>query len=323
MSLAVCTALCQSASEKDSTAPTIRATATLVIVPTLVRSKTGEFIRDLRPGDFALTDNGVEQRVFAEEVKNQGLAIAVLMQIGVAAPRDFQNYRTLTSMLDVTASTSTHKVALVTFDSRPQQIWNFPPRTDGLEYAFRHPVSGDRGAAIMDAVNRGIDLLQEQPATLRRVILILSQPQDVGSTTLPQEIVRRLGESNTTVYSVTFLPERTTVTKERPETCSANTNQGAKNLVSGNDPPATVLKRICQETASQLAILSGGEHVHIKDKGDLERCLSILSEDFSNSYMLSFRPSSGAAGFHAISVRVGARYSHFVVSARSAYWAGP
>jgi hypothetical protein len=55
-------------------------------------------------------------------VKNQGLAIAVLMQIGVAAPRDFQNYRTLTSMLDVTASTSTHKVALVTFDSHPQQI---------------------------------------------------------------------------------------------------------------------------------------------------------------------------------------------------------
>jgi hypothetical protein len=39
----------------------------------------------------------------------------------------------------------------------------------------------------MDAVNRGIDLLQEQPVTLRRVILILSQPQDVGSTTLPPE----------------------------------------------------------------------------------------------------------------------------------------
>ena len=178
----VCTALCQLGSEKDATIPTIRTTSTLVIVPTLVRSKTGKLIQDLRPGDFALTDNGVEQKVFAEQVKNQGLAIAVLMETGAAAPRDFQNYSTLTSMLNVTASRSTHKVALVTFDSRPQQIWNFPPRTDGLEYAFRHPVSGDRGAAIMDAVNRGIDLLREQPATLGRVILLLSQPQDLGST---------------------------------------------------------------------------------------------------------------------------------------------
>jgi hypothetical protein len=183
MSLAVCTALCQSGSEKDAMIPTIRKTSTLVIVPTLVRSKTGKLIQGLGPGDFALTDNGVEQKVFAEQVKNQGLSIAVLMQTGAAAPRDFQNYSTLTSMLNVTASRSTHRVALITFDSRPQQIWNFPPRTDGLEYAFRHPVSGDRGAAIMDAVNRGIDLLQEQPATLGRVILLLSQPQDLGSTT--------------------------------------------------------------------------------------------------------------------------------------------
>jgi hypothetical protein len=90
LSLVVCTSLCQSTTEKDSTAATIRTTSTLVIVPTLVRSKTGEFIRDLHPGDFALTDNGVEQRVFAEEVKNQGLAVAVLMQIGVAAPRDLK-----------------------------------------------------------------------------------------------------------------------------------------------------------------------------------------------------------------------------------------
>src|SRR5260370_22287171 len=104
MSLVVCTALCQSASEKDSTAPTIRTTSTLVIVPTLVRSKTGEFLRDLRPADFALTDNGAEQRGFAEAVKNQGLSIAILLQIRAAAPRDFQNYRTLTSMLDVTPS---------------------------------------------------------------------------------------------------------------------------------------------------------------------------------------------------------------------------
>jgi len=81
--------------------------------------------------------------------------------------------------------------------------------------------------------------------------------------------VQRLGESNVTVYSVTFLPEETTATKEPLERCPVNTNQDAKNRISGNAPPATILKQICQETASQLAILSGGEHVHIENKDDL------------------------------------------------------
>jgi hypothetical protein len=30
------------------------------------------------------------------------------------------------------------RVALVTFDSHPEEIWNFPPRVDGLTDAFTH-----------------------------------------------------------------------------------------------------------------------------------------------------------------------------------------
>ena len=59
---------------------------------------------------------------------------------------------------------------------------------DGLEYAFAHPYSGDSGAAIMDAVESAINLLQAQPSSLRRIILLLSQPQDVGSKTLPRDV---------------------------------------------------------------------------------------------------------------------------------------
>ena len=208
LSLMFGTALGQTTSpEQDLAVPTIRSVSRLVIVPTIVRSNTGEFVPDLGPSDFELTDNGVPQKIYLEELKDQGIAVAVVMQTGAAVPREFQNYRTLTSMLNVTASTSTHKVALVTFDSRPQQIWNFPPRVDGLEYAFAHPYSGYSGAAIMDAVASAIDLLQAQPSNLRRIILLLSQPQDVGSKTLPHDVLRHLGESNTTVYSVSFPPE--------------------------------------------------------------------------------------------------------------------
>ncbi len=305
---------------KKIAAATIRSTSTLVIVPTLVKSKAGKFIADLRANDFTLTDNGVKQKVSVEEVKNQGIAVVVLMQTGGAAPAEFQNYHTFTSVLDVTASTSNRKVALVTFDSQVRQIWNFPPKTDGLAYAFAHPNRGDNGAAIMDAVSRGIDLLQEQPVSLRRIILLLSQPQDAGSAALPGDVVRRLGESNTTIYSVTFSPKRTKERKRNTESCFANTGQPIRDGVLFNDIPSTLLKRICQETASQIAALSGGETILIQDKAFLRQSVSILADDFSNSYTLSFQPSSHSSGFHQIRVSAGRQSSHLRVSSRTGYW---
>lgn len=321
LSLLVCTALGQTIRPRqDFTTATIRSISTLVVVPTLVKSKAGKFVTDLRPSDFTLTDNGIKQKVSVEEVKNQGIAVAVLMQTGAATPDKFQNYRTFTDMLDVIAGKSTSKIALVTFDSQVQQIWNFPPKTDGLGYAFAHPNRGDSGAAIMDAVSRGIDLLQEQPVSLRRVILLLSQSQDVGSTTLPREVVRRLGESNTTIYSVTFSPKRMSKRKTHKETCSIGAGPYIHDAIPLNDAPTAVLKRICEETAAQVATLSGGETILIKDNDLLKQGLSILANDFSNSYTLSFQPTSHDLGFHKISVQVGAQPSHFVVSARTGYW---
>jgi VWFA-related protein len=286
----------------------------------LVKLKSGKFVTDLRPSDFTLTDNGIKQKVSVEEVKNQGIAVAVLMQTGAAAPNEFKNYQTFTDLLDVTAGKSTDKIALITFDSHVQQIWNFPPKTDGLKYAFTHPYRGDSGAAIMDAVSRGIDLLKEQPVSLRRIILLLSQSQDVGSTTLPRDVVQHLGESNTTIYSVIFSPRMTRKQKKLTEACLTGSGQHIQNAIPWNDAPNVVLKQICEETASQIAALSGGETILIKDKNFLKQGLSILANDFSNSYTLSFQPSSHDLGFHKISVQVGTRPSHLVVSARTGYW---
>jgi hypothetical protein len=65
-------------------------------------------------------------------------------------------------------------VLLLTFDSQPEQIWNFPSMVDGMQGALQYPNAGDNGAAIMDALCRGMDLLNEQPVSLRRVILLIS-----------------------------------------------------------------------------------------------------------------------------------------------------
>ena len=293
--------------------PTISAASSLVIVPTLVQSRSGALVTNLRTQDFHLTDNGVEQTLLAEQLDRQPLAIVVLMQTGGAAPRQFQNYRTFNILLnallnttpDVKIARAPHKVALVTFDSRLREIWNFPPRVDGLKHAFSHPEGGDSGAAILDALNCGLALLEQQPASYRRILVLLSQSKDEYSQISAEDLVRRLAASNTTVYSISFTHQHA-----KPHALPTTLQEAAK--VMRENP------------AAEAADLSGGEHSALNREDELEHALSVLATDFANTYMLSFHPTaprtSPPNNLHTLQVQLANKSSRHRVKARALYW---
>lgn len=305
---------------------TIRSTSTLVIVPAMVRKASGDLLTGLRADDFQLTDNGIEQQASVDAVQGQPIALVVIMQTGGPAAAQFQSYRTLNAMVNLMAGSSTHRVALVTFDSHPEEIWSFPPRVDGLKHAFKNPESGDHGAAILDALICGIGLLEHQPASFRRVILLLSQPRDDGSKTSPVEVLQRIGESNTTIYSLTFGHE-TNALKQHADRRAENSGSAIlQDILPGGDVQATshrldaALAAMHNNTAALVAAVSGGEHSHLKNKDDLARTLSVLANDFANSYTLTFRPHYSEPGFHWIGVHTTDKHRHVTVEARTLYW---
>lgn len=304
-----------SAGQEDSSA-TIVSTSTLVVVPATVRDASGEPFTKLQARDFRLTDNGVEQKAVAESVPGEPVALVVIVQTGGSAPVQFQNYRTLNAIVSSLTEHNAHRVGLVTFDSRLEEIWSFPPRVDGLKDAFRNPEKGDHGAAILDAVNCGIGLLDHQPASFRRVILLLSQAADDVSKTAPAEVLRRLGESNTTIYSIVFPPEKPA------KHSSARDRNRRRSAPSPDLSLDAVLAAMQTKTAATVATVSGGESVGLKSKDDLDRTLSILANDFANSYTLSFRPASAEPGLHWIGIQLAKEHSHATIEARRLYWNG-
>jgi VWFA-related protein len=317
----------QTPAAPQSTSPTITSTSTLVIVPTLVRSASGELIHGLKASDFALTDNGVEQKISLEEVEHQPLAVVVLMQTGGAAPQQFQNYRNIDTMLNYMMGNSAHHVAVVTFDSQPEDMWDFTSNISELNDAFTHPEGGDHGAAVIDAISYAINLLQQQPPDFRRVILLLSQPQDDGSKARAEDVVRRLGESNTTIYSVTFSPEKAWLhdqfTKPRQENPLYQLTPLTPPLLHTfnlDRPLRVAIRAMREDAAAEVATLSGGEHVRFDSKLDLERQLSTLANHIPARYTLSFRPTSKQPGLHSLNVRVINRPDAVDVAARTSYW---
>ena len=103
--------------------PTLRTRTNLVLVPTLVESKTGEPVFNLTGKDFLVKDNGVEQAIHLDsESYAQPMSLVVLLQVGRSAVREFYKYRGLATMVEALAGAVPHRIAVVEFDSQPRML---------------------------------------------------------------------------------------------------------------------------------------------------------------------------------------------------------
>jgi VWFA-related protein len=310
-----------SAQQPDNT---LHASSRLVIVPTLVQSPTKQLIYSLHAQDFLLLDRGVPQKVSLDDSNDQPLSLVVLMQTGGAAFREFDKYRGLETMLAEMLGGTSDQVAIVNFDSQPEAASSFTSDIAQWADAIDHPDPGDSGAAIMDALKFSLNLLVHQPASHRKVILLISQPQDSGSKTTASEIARIAGETNTAIYSVTFSPQITrlknpTKGPDRPHDPITVGNGSYVAYFDLTEPLLMVLDAMKKDVAAEVATLSGGETIRFDSRQQFDDVIATIGNHIRYRYMLSFTPSSAAPGFHPIRVGV-INQPTLSVSSRNGYW---
>ena len=186
----------------NSQIPTFSARSNLVLVPVLVKSKAAKIVFSLTADDFILTDNGIPQAVRIEEgALGQPLALAVIVQTGGQGASHLRDYRNLGPVLDAVIGGVRHSVAVIGFDSTPRLEQDFTPDTDAAAETIATLHEGNSGAAILDALSFGIQLLREQPPAYRRAVLLLSETVDNGSQTSFDDAVRAVQDTNTAIYS--------------------------------------------------------------------------------------------------------------------------
>ena len=116
----------------------IRTSSTVVLVPALVKTKSGETVFSLTAHDFILTDNGVPQTLQLEtDTDSQPLALVVIVETGGQGARHLHDYDNLGAELDAVVGDVRHLVAVVSFDSKPRIEQNFTDDTDCLLYTSR------------------------------------------------------------------------------------------------------------------------------------------------------------------------------------------
>gem|GEM_PF-289456 len=348
-------AVAQTPSALASSITTLTTRSTLVLVPALVRDKSGELVFTLKVDDFVLTDDGIPQKLTIEQ-DTDGLPLALIVDIegGGAGARELSKYGALSKMLETVVGAVPHRVAIVGFDSSPVLVQDFTPDVDlaakGIQ-ALIADDNGDDGAAILDSLGFSLDLLRKQPPEYRRAILLISETNDHRSKVRLDEALRAISDTNTAIYSIGFSSVRDELKHESAKAFGDSTPGPAHGCMSRdpNDPNVNLKQNPAEQAYGCLSLLApplrlakaailaafigfqknipetvarltGGEYFKLTSAKSLDRDLQNISNHIPNRYVLSFQPQSPHPGLHIIELRL-PNYAGLAVTARSSYWA--
>ena len=294
---------------------TFRATTNVVLVPTLVEKGRGEVIYGLKSGDFVLEDNGVRQKLRVEEdMDTAPVALVVAIEQGRMGGLEFDKVAKLGPLLDLFLGDGKSEAALVGFDSKPQLVRDFTRSTEDLTDDLRHFQGGDGGAAILDTVGYAVDLLQSQPKEYRRVLLLLSEQRDHGSSHVrPEKLVERIGLTDVLVLSLTFSPGKAEFLHDLKD-------NGDNRVMSPLGTLLMATQALKKNVAKQIALMSGGEYAPFTRDKAFEDRVTEVAQHARNRYLLSFHPTDATPGLHTLRVRTTQDYGAHIV-ARANYWA--
>ncbi len=263
--------------------PTIlRVPVRLVVAPTSVTDRSGNFINGLTSADFLLFDNDVPQQVHEDgDFLPISLGIAIQTNLKGHAVEWVHDLGPLLGALVVGVG---GEAAIFGFNDKLSVSQDFTPDLGKLTHALRRIEFSPGANHVIDATLRAMRLLDRRPSVRRRILLLISGPSDQGSESTLDDALADVTMSNTLIYWL-------------------NTARSA----AAEDPVPAMTR------------YTGGQQYGLQNQHALEQAITQIGEEIHGQYLLSYTPAhSNDAGFHRI--RVVAKRAGVEVRSRPGYW---
>ncbi|HVP55783.1 MAG TPA: VWA domain-containing protein [Candidatus Eisenbacteria bacterium] len=309
---------------QEEQAPTFRSESNLVVVPALVRNSRGNIVYGLQASDFVIQDDGVPQLVRVDEqAEAEPVSVVVAIQVGRRANFEFPRIRGLNAMLAPLLSEGRSQVAVLFVDSRVHPVGDFTTDPDLLARDLKQVSPGDGGAAMLDAVNQSVQLLNTAPRYRQRVVLLIGETRDHGSQAKAEDVVRSLGDSNVVVYALSFSPAKSNVLDTLRGNNNPDLHPEQTEVHEGPDllaPILLVTQAMHSNSAKAVAAMSGGEYERFDSAKQFDLRMNDFANHLHNRYVLSFQPKDPHPGLHQLQVQL-KEPTGATVLARTSYWA--
>jgi VWFA-related protein len=318
---------------------TIKTTTTVVIAPTTVRDRNGEFVNGLQLQDFELYDNNKLQKVNAD-VRDEPLSMVVAVQRSSNLTDFLPKIQRIGTMLNQLVAGQDGEIAVVGFDHRILTMQDFTKEGTKISEAMQKMTPGSSVHALVDAVNYSIRMLKNRPPDRRRVLLLIAEKRDRGSELRLREALTEAQFANVSIYSLDIstivaaltdkgMPPRPPAippeAQHLPGGGVATPTTVDQNYYMGNYVPVFVdifkaVKSVfVDDTLDVFTRFTGGREYSFVGEKSLDKAISGISDELHSQYLLSYSPNNQTeGGFHEIKVIV--NRPNLDVRTRPGYW---
>jgi VWFA-related protein len=313
--------------------PVIRSTVVNVQVPVTVVDKKGNFVTGLSEKDFHLYDGTSLQKIQVDDAAHP-VSLVVAIQSNSNTRDLFGALRKASNLLVPLISGDNGEVAVLSFDQDVHTLAPFTSDPKEIEAAFSNIKAGGGPHHLDDAALAGINLLHSRGISRKKVLLLISEGFDKGSSVTPADVFTKAELDSVLVYTIKIKPAN-------PET-----PQKAKNPVPpearGPGPMGTIqtmttdvqrggygpsLNEIydyfhglrANSNLAAYAKYTGGREQDYSNQKSLEKAIENIGKEVHSQYLLTFAPQDRVGGYHALTVQV-ATSPKLEVRARRGYW---
>lgn len=316
----------------------------VVVAPTVVTDRSGNFVNGLQPQDFRLSDNDKLQSIKVD-VTWVPISLVVAIQANSSAEPVLPKIQRIAPLFKPMVVGDQGEVAILAFDHRMQLLQDFTSDTDKLDAALKKIKPGSSSSRMVDAVVEATNMLRRRPPERRRILLLISETRDLGSAAKVREALTGLQFENVNVYSVninrligTLLgkpqpprPDSIPFTA-RPLPAGVPPTPQAAAQVTGNASNSGNVIPVIVEIFKQVKAIfvdnpievftkwTGGRERSFLTERDLENAIMGIGNELHSEYLLTYTPNNKEeGGFHDIVVTVPNR-PDVKVRTRPGYW---
>jgi VWFA-related protein len=307
----------------------------LISTPVAVYTKKGDMVHDLDAKDFQVTDNGAPQQITHFDLGSEPISLVILLENSSRVASVLPKLRKTGILFTQTVLGPHGEAAVVTFSDAVDKLQDFTTDNDQIESAIAQIPAGTRGTKLFDAMAVGVEMLTGRPPkaadlpTTRRVMMIVAEAVDVGSSSKLTDVLHQAELANIAIYTVGLStirgmagspadntmrtnPPGTIGRPVPPGTIDTPDNRDAMNGVGVSGADLTNLAKIVlQQTENQLrdhplqaaAAATGGTHLDTFKDRSIENAIDQIGGELHSQYNLAYVPSdSASSGYHRIAV---------------------
>jgi VWFA-related protein len=248
------------------------------------------------------------------------IALVVAVQTSSTAGPAMAKVQKIGAMFEPLVAGDRGVLALLTYSNKITLRQEFT--SDGKLFSAKmRYLEPDGGASkLNDAVVEAVKLLEDRKK-YRRVLVVIGESKDRGSSATLEQVVTKAQAANVTIYPVNYSPFATAFTSKGDERFES----GRRVYDVGSGPNLLAvfseIGRLSEKNSSEaLSKYTGGERLSFAKLSGLEKVISKVGDDLHTQYLLSFSPPENSGPvYHEITLKVKA--SGAVVRARPGYWA--